>query len=129
MKTPSRRIRLAIWVAVTVVLGVSAFVSISRALEVRNCRGNMRVILGAMRDYNEAHNGQPAPSIEALAPVYILRIPLCPLSGVYAVHHTRDGALNLPTCSSGNPRHKLYWRCGTRDWMDDVEEFFADVVQ
>jgi hypothetical protein len=130
MKTPSRwRTRLAVWAIVTVVLAVSALVSVSRVREVRTCRGNMRVILGAMRDYYEAHDGQPAPTIESLTPVYLSRIPLCPLGGVYAIHHIRNSALNLPTCSCGNPRHKIYWKCGNSDWMDDVDEFFADLVQ
>ena len=130
MKTPSHwRIRLAVWVIVTVVLAVSAFVSISRVREVRICRSNMRVILGAMEDYCRVHDDQPAPAIESLTPEYLPRIPLCPVGGVYAIHHARDGALNLPTCSSGNPRHTIYWRCGNSDWMDDVDEFFADLVQ
>ncbi len=107
MKTPfRRRTRLAAWVTVTVVFAVAALVSISRVREVRTCRDNMRVILGAMRDYF-VHDEQPAPSIEALTPVYLPRIPLCPSGGVYAIHHTPDGALNLPTCSCGNPRHKI----------------------
>src|SRR3954462_3281608 len=98
-----------------VVLAWIVVASAPKVRKIRACRENMWTIQQAQRDYF-AERGRPAADIADLIPRHLKTVPVCPSEGSYSISNPSHGSLfgNFPACSSQNPRHKFYLRCGTR---------------
>ena len=130
MNIIAKRIMLVAALGAVAVAANAAFYA-PKVRKIRTCRENMWNIQRAQNDYF-METGAPAVKVADLVPRQLNQVPVCPSGGHYSVSNPshKYPFENFPTCSNQNPRHKLYLRCGNRNWLErlllPVSDFIFD---